>query len=100
MQIFAINVPSLLIIGFLIGVILIIRGNRDLEDLTKRSRLLKVGISIIGIMIPVTPLSWYGYWVFSSGMALMIIDYAIIAISIVVGIIVIYKGLTTYPASQ
>ncbi|MFW9927111.1 MAG: hypothetical protein ACFFDM_10105 [Candidatus Thorarchaeota archaeon] len=100
MQLLSVNMPSLLVIGFLIGIILIILGNRELEDLARRNRLMKTGISIVGIMIPITPISWYGYWVWTSGTVLTVVDYLIIAIAIIVGLLVIYRGFTSFKSSQ
>ncbi|MFW9810602.1 MAG: hypothetical protein ACFFE6_14585, partial [Candidatus Thorarchaeota archaeon] len=82
MQQFSVNMPSLLIIGFLIGIIFVVLGNREMGDLVRRNRLLKIGISVVGIMIPVTPLSWYGYWALTSSIVLMPLDYIIIGIAI------------------
>jgi uncharacterized membrane protein len=99
-QMFSINMPSLLVIGFLIGIILIILGSRESEDLSRRNRLLKSGILIVGIMIPVTPISWYGYWVLTSSLELLLLDYIIIAVAIVIGILVIYQGFKSYTGGQ
>lgn len=89
---FAVNIPSLIIIGFLIGIILIIVGNRERDDMSRRNKFLRSGIIVVGIMIPVTPISWYGYWALSSSVTLMLLDYIIIAVAIVIGILVIVQG--------
>jgi hypothetical protein len=96
----SINMPSLIIIGFLIGVILIYLGTREKENMSRRNSLLKSGIVVVGIMIPVTPISWYVSWMYTTGLELLFIDYVIIAVAIVIGILVIYQGFKSYTNGQ
>ncbi|MFW9886660.1 MAG: hypothetical protein ACFFER_00655 [Candidatus Thorarchaeota archaeon] len=58
---FAVPIPILLALGFLIGFVFLVLGYREESDLIRRNHLLGLGIVILGIMIPVTPLSWYGH---------------------------------------
>lgn len=100
MQMVSVNIPVLLAIGYLIGIVLIIIGYRETEDLARRTRLLRIGILIVGVMIPVTPISWYAYWIIATGMILVLIDCIIIAIALIVGLIVIYWGFKSYTSEQ
>ncbi|MFX1484612.1 MAG: hypothetical protein ACFFCP_15650 [Promethearchaeota archaeon] len=97
---FTIPIPPLLALGFLIGIILLVLGYREQTDPTRHQHLMGLGIVIIGIMIPVSPLSWYLYWIVTSGLILGIIDIAIIAAASIVGIILLYLGFKTYTKSQ
>jgi hypothetical protein len=98
---FVANMPSLLITGFLIGFILIIIGYREVRDLSRRNHLIGIGIGIVGIMIPVTPLSWYIYWVGLPGLlALELVHKAVIGLAILVGVVVIFQGARVYGRPQ
>ena len=97
---FAVPIPLLLALGFLIGIILLIIGYRETADLQRRYHLMGIGVIFIGIMIPVTPLSWYGYWAVTTGIILGLIDIAIIAIALIAGIILIYGGFRIYSKYQ
>ena len=88
----SVNMPSLIILGFLIGIILIILGNREKDDMSRRNSLLKSGILVVGIMIPLTPISWFGYWVLTSYYTMLLQDYIIVGGAIVFGILVIFQG--------
>jgi hypothetical protein len=96
LQMVSVSMPFLLAIGYLIGIVLIVLGYRETEDPAKRTRLLRMGFLIIGIMIPITPISWYAYWIISTGLILVLIDYVIIAMALIVGLILIYWGFNTY----
>ncbi|MHA2300153.1 MAG: hypothetical protein ACXACD_04275 [Candidatus Thorarchaeota archaeon] len=99
-QMFVIPIPPLLALGFLIGIIILVLGYREDSDLTRRYHLMGLGVVVIGIMIPVTPLSWYGYWMVTSGLVLGLVEIAIIAVALIVGILLVYKGVKTYSGPQ
>ena len=92
--------PPLLALGFLIGIILLVLGYREKIDLTRHQHLMGLGIIIIGIMIPVTPLTWYGYFIVTSGLILGLLEIVIIAVTLVIGIVFLYIGFKTYTKSQ
>jgi len=97
---FVVPIPPLLALGFLIGAILLALGYREDSDLTRRHHLMGLGVVVIGIMIPVCPLSWYGYWMVTSGLVLELIEITIIAVALIIGIILVYKGVKTYSGPQ
>jgi len=97
---FTIPIPPLLAIGFLIGIILLALGYRTKADLIKRHHQMGLGTVIIGIMIPPTPISWYGYWALTSVILLGIIDIAIIAVTLIIGIVLVYTGIKFYSSTQ
>jgi len=97
---FTIPIPPLLALGFIIGIILLMLGYREKADLTRHQHLMGLGIIIIGIMIPITPLSWYGYQMVTIGLILGLLEIAIIAATLVVGVIFLYIGFKTYTKSQ
>jgi hypothetical protein len=99
-QMFVVPIPPLLALGFLIGFILLVLGYREESDLTRHHHLIGLGVVVIGIMIPVTPLTWYGYWIVTSGLILGLNEIAIIAVAVIIGIILIYKGIKTYSGPQ
>ncbi|MHA2071807.1 MAG: hypothetical protein ACW985_08480 [Candidatus Thorarchaeota archaeon] len=99
-QMFAVPIPMLLALGFLIGIVILALGYREGSDMARRHRLIGLGVIIIGIMIPATPISWYGYWIVTSELVLGLIEIAIIAVTLVIGIILIYKGAKTYSVTQ
>jgi hypothetical protein len=57
---FIINVPALLMMGFAVAVLFIILGYRERVDITKREKSIRIGLGLLGLMVIVTPLSWYG----------------------------------------
>jgi hypothetical protein len=97
---FVIPIPPLLALGFLIGIILLVLGYMEKTDPTRHQHLMGLGIIIIGIMIPITPVSWYGDLVLVSGLILGIIEIAIIALALIIGIVLLYIGSKTYMKSQ
>lgn len=97
---FVVPIPPLLALGFLIGTILLVLGYREDSDLTRRHHLMGLGVVVIGIMIPVCPLSWYGYWIVTSGLVLGLIEITIIAVTLIIGILLVYKGVKTYSKPQ
>ena len=99
-QMFVVPLPPLLALGFLIGTILLALGYREDSDLTMRHHLMGLGVVVIGIMIPVCPLSWYGYWMVTSGLVLGLIEITIIAVALIIGILLVYKGVKTYSEPQ
>lgn len=97
---FTIPIPPLLALGFLIGIVLYVLGYREQTVLTRRYHLMGLGLIIIGIMIPISPLSWYLYWFLTSVLILGLIDIAIIAVTLILGIVFLYIGFKTYTKSQ
>ncbi|MFX0055278.1 MAG: hypothetical protein ACFFAX_15485 [Promethearchaeota archaeon] len=99
-QMLAVPLPMLLAIGFLIGFVFLGLGYREGSDLTRRYRFLGVGGITVGIMIPVTPISWYAYWIVTSGLLLGLIEITIIGVALIIGIFLIYKGVKIYSGNQ
>jgi len=95
----AIPIPAILVLGFLVGIILLLLGYRENTDPTKRQHRMGLGIIIIGIMIPITPASWYGYLIVTSGLILGLIEIAIIAVTLLIGIVLLYLGVKTFSKS-
>jgi hypothetical protein len=97
---FVIPFPPLLALGFLIGIILLVLGYMEKTDPIRHQHFMGLGIIIIGIMIPITPLSVYGYLVLVRGLILGIIEIVIIALALIIGIVLLYIGSKTYMKSQ
>ncbi|MFW9798835.1 MAG: hypothetical protein ACFFD9_00195 [Candidatus Thorarchaeota archaeon] len=97
---FAVLFPSLLFLGFSVGIVLVVLGYREMEDLTRRNHLMGAGTAIVGFMVLVTPLSWYGYWMITAELILGLVEIAIIAIAVIIGVILIYIGARIYTRSQ
>ncbi|MFX0055593.1 MAG: hypothetical protein ACFFAX_06345 [Promethearchaeota archaeon] len=97
---FSINIPALLALGFLIGILLVAIGYREKENLVLRAHRIGLGTIIIGIMIPATPLTWYGSLGLMTGMIILgTLDIVIIILALIVGLIVLYYGFKTYTSS-
>ncbi|MHA2026565.1 MAG: hypothetical protein ACW98U_11760 [Candidatus Thorarchaeota archaeon] len=94
-QMFTIPIPPLLAIGFLIGIILLALGYRSQSD-----HQMGLGLVIIGLMIPITPISWYGYLMLTSALVLGLIEIVIIAVALIIGIVLMYKGFKIYSTPQ
>jgi len=92
---FAIPIPPLLAIGFLIGIILLALGYRNQDN-----RQMGIGLMIIGFMIPVTPISWYVYWIVTRGLVLGPVEVVIILGALIIGVLLLYKGFRIYPVTQ
>ncbi|MFW9817745.1 MAG: hypothetical protein ACFFEW_17645 [Candidatus Thorarchaeota archaeon] len=97
---FTIPIPPLLAIGFLTGIILFVLGYREHTDTSRRHHLMGSGLIVIGIMIPLSPISWYLYWILTSILILGLIDFVIIGFTLVAGIALIYRGFTIYVKFQ
>ncbi len=97
---FTVPIPPLLVLGFLIGVILLLIGYRENTDLTKRNHLIGLGLIIIGIMIPTTPITWYGYLMATTMFVLGLVEITILVVALLIGVILIYIGAKTYSRSQ
>lgn len=97
---FAVFMPSVLVVGFLIGIVLLVLGYLEDEDRPRRNRLMGLGTIVIGIMILVTPISWYGYWVLTAALVLGIVELTIIAIGVVLGVVLMYQGTRIYSRVQ
>ncbi|MFW9887490.1 MAG: hypothetical protein ACFFER_04870 [Candidatus Thorarchaeota archaeon] len=100
-QILSINIPALLALGFLIGILLVAIGYREKGNPVLRAHRIGLGVIIIGIMIPATPLAWYGSWALITGIIVLgILDIVIIILTLIVGFNGIYYGFKTYRSSQ
>jgi len=97
---FAFSMPFILALGFLVGIVLLLLGYREIEDRPRRNRLMGLGTIVIGIMIPVTPVSWYVYLVLTAARVLGIVELAIIAIAVILGIVLMYLGARIYVRVQ
>jgi hypothetical protein len=97
---FVVPIPPLIAFGFLIGIVLFVLGYRETEGSLRRYHLMGLGIVVIGIMIPVTPLSWYGYWVLTAALVLGITELTIIAVAVILGVLLIYQGARVYARAQ
>jgi len=98
---FGVSMPSILILGFLIGVILIILGYRERQDLVRRNHQIGLGTIIVGIMIPVTPLSWYIYWEGFLGLFMLPLEHKLVIIlALVIGLAFIVHGARIYRRPQ
>ncbi len=97
---FTVSMPFILAIGFLIGIVLLVLGYRETEDRPRRNRLMGTGTIVIGIMIPVTPLSWYGYGAFTAALVVGIVELFIIALALVLGVVLMYVGARIYTGVQ
>jgi hypothetical protein len=98
---FSVNIPALLALGFLIGILLVAIGYREKGNLVLRAHRIGLGIIIIGIMIPVTPLAWYGFLLLRTGIIILgPLDIAIIILALIAGLIGLYCGIKTYKSSQ
>ena len=64
---FIISVPALLMIGFAVAVLFLVLGYRERVDLSKRERSIRIGLVLLGLMVIVTPLSWYGFLAIVAG---------------------------------
>ncbi|MHA2143403.1 MAG: hypothetical protein ACXADC_07440 [Candidatus Thorarchaeota archaeon] len=99
-QMFVVPIPPLLALGFLIGIILLVLGYREETDLARRHHLIGLGAVVIGVMIPVTPLSWYGYLIVTIGLVLGLIEITIIAVTLIIGVLLVYIGVKNYSTAQ
>ncbi|MFX1260474.1 MAG: hypothetical protein ACFFAZ_00160 [Promethearchaeota archaeon] len=98
---FSVNIPALLALGFLIGILLVAIGYRERETLVLRAHRIGLGIIIIGIMIPTTPLTWYISLELIAGIVILgILDIAIIILALTIGFFGVYYGFKTYRSSQ
>jgi len=96
----AFSMPFILALGFLVGIVLLLLGYREIEDRPRRNRLMGLGTIVIGIMIPVTPVSWYVYLMLTAVLVLGIVELAIIAIAVILGIVLMYLGARIYVRVQ
>jgi hypothetical protein len=97
---FVIPIPPLLALGFLIGIILLVLGYMEKTNPTRHQHLMGLGIIIIGIMIPITPLSWYGTLIITRGLILGVFEIAVIVTALMIGAVLLYIGSKTYIKSQ
>lgn len=91
-----VSIPFLLAFGFLLGMLLLILGYRERVDVLRRNRLLGSGLSIIGIMTLLTPLSWFLYLANRYGTVIMTSsDIVILAMWAFTGGIIMGVGIIT-----
>jgi drug/metabolite transporter (DMT)-like permease len=96
-----ISMPGLLAIGYVVALVLLFLANREREDLNRKSILAKSGVILIGIMIAITPLSWYGYYAATDGsIAMALYDLAIVSMCCIFGGIIIGAGLRAKPPTN
>jgi hypothetical protein len=57
-----ISLPSLLMFGLIIAIALIFYGRSKGKENSGYYTLIGIGISLLGIMVVISPLFWYGYW--------------------------------------
>jgi len=76
-----ISIPSVLAIGFIAALVLYLLGQR------------KAGIVLFGLMIIITPLSWYGSFAMQGSILMTIGDILILALLSAIGGIIIGVGL-------
>lgn len=92
----AVNIPALLIIGFVIAIILLILGFVEKKNPLRKKRLMAAGTILLGIMIAAVPLTWYGSWAITMGSILMTIsDILIMAFLSIIGGIIITLGIVS-----
>lgn len=95
---FVVNIPSLLVLGFGIAILFLVLGFRERADFSKRSMFIRIGLDLLGLMVIVTPLSWYGTWALTSGLVHMtILDILIVTVftalgGLIIGVSVVYEG--------
>jgi hypothetical protein len=97
---FVVPIPPLIALGYLIGIVLLVLGYREMDDSTRRNHLMGSGTLVIGFMIPATTLAWYGYLVIASGLVLGVIELGFIAITVILGAILMYQGARLYTMAQ
>jgi len=96
-----VNLPALLIIGFVIAVMVLILGFVEKKNHLKKRRLMAAGAILLGIMVDAVPLTWYGYWAITMGSILMTIgDILIMAFLSIIGGIIITLGVVSNRACE
>ena len=82
----AINLPGLLLLGYLIAAILIYLGSREPKDSPRKYRFLWFGFLYLGLLVIATPFSWYAYQIVTQGSVRMEIpDLFIVTLFSVMG---------------
>lgn len=77
----AISIPGLLAVGFIAALVLYLLGQRQ------------AGIILFGLMIIITPLSWYGSFAMQGSLLMSIGDILILSLLSSIGGIIIGVGL-------
>ncbi len=80
-QFMAISIPGLLAVGFIAALVLYLLGQRQ------------AGIILFGLMIIITPLSWYGSFAMQGSLLMSIGDILILSLLSSIGGIIIGVGL-------
>jgi hypothetical protein len=90
----AVSAPALLALGFIIGIVLAVVGLLEQKNRTRRGHLLAAGVLLLGVMSVATPLLWYGYPAFLTGVVVMTLgELVILALLALVGGLLIAYGL-------
>ncbi len=94
---FGFSGPGILGIGFVIAILLIVIGFREKGDFLRKVRFVRAGGVLLGLMIIVTGVAWYGYLLMTTPLTLT--DVIILtAISSFGGLV---TGISSYyPISQ
>jgi hypothetical protein len=91
---YVINIPSLLVIGFVIALVLIYYGRGKGKDNPSYYTLMGTGIVLLGVMIMIVPLSWYGSLaLIQTSVEMLSSDILILTVLSTIGGIVIGYGL-------
>jgi hypothetical protein len=85
-----VSIPGLLMMGFGIALVFLILGYREKADISKSRRLIGIGLDLLGLMVIVTPLSWYGMWAITTGLVQMtVLDILILTVFSALGGLII-----------
>jgi Ca2+/Na+ antiporter len=89
-----VSAPALLALGFIIGIVLVVVGLLEQKNRTRRAHLMAAGVLLLGIMSIVTPLLWYGYPAFLTGVVVMTLgELVILTLLALVGGLLLAYGL-------
>jgi len=98
-QMFAISPVPILTAGFMIAILLIVIGFREKSDYSRKTRLMRAGGILLGLMIIATGLTWYGYLASTSSTPLALEDVVILTLVSSIGGLI--SGISSYiPISQ
>jgi Ca2+/Na+ antiporter len=89
----AVSAPALLASGFIIGIVLVVVGLLERKNRTRRAHLMAAGVFLLGIMTVATPLLWYGYPAWLTGVVVMTLDKLVILtlLALVGGLLIAYS---------
>ena len=90
----AVSAPALLALGFIIGIVLVVVGLLAQKNRDRRAHLMAAGVLLLGIMSIVTPLLWYAYPAFLTGLAIVTAgELVLLTLLAVVGGLLIAYGI-------